>query len=71
MVMAISPPSSPSHRLEGKPSQTVTGPNDGPIKVELRTSEDVRIFLLERGIDAESIGLPRPLMQIEAKKGCA
>jgi hypothetical protein len=29
------------------------------------------MFLLERGIDAEHVPLPRALMQIEAKKGFA
>jgi hypothetical protein len=46
-------------RLEGRPAQRVMGPDNGPVKVELRTIEEVRMFLLERGIDAERIGAPR------------
>jgi len=55
-------------RLEGKPTQTMTGPNNEPVKVELRTVEEVRMFLLERGIDVERVRLPRPLVQIEGKR---
>ena len=33
------------------------GPDNGPVKVELRTIEEIRMFLLERGIDAERIGI--------------
>jgi len=38
------------NRLEGKPSQKIVRPDDGPVRVEYRTIEEVRMFLLERGI---------------------
>jgi hypothetical protein len=38
------------NRIEGKPSQKIVGPDDGPVRVEYRTIEEVRMFLLERGI---------------------
>jgi hypothetical protein len=39
-------------RLEGRPSQKLLGPDNGPVQVEYKTIEEVRMFLLERGIDS-------------------
>jgi hypothetical protein len=38
------------NRLEGRPSQKIVGPDNGPVRVEYRTIEEVQMFLLERGI---------------------
>jgi hypothetical protein len=35
------------NRLEGKPSQKIVGPDNGPVKIEYKTIEEVRMFLLE------------------------
>jgi hypothetical protein len=35
-------------RLEGKPSQKIVGPDNGPVQVEYKTIEEVHMFLLER-----------------------
>jgi hypothetical protein len=50
-------------RLEGKPAQAVVGPNNGPVQVEFKTAEEVRLFLLQRGIDIAR--LPAPMLQIQ------
>jgi hypothetical protein len=49
-------------RLEGKPRQQITGPDNGPVEVEFRTIEEVRAYLLERGIDW--LRLPPPSLRI-------
>jgi hypothetical protein len=54
-------------RLEGRPAQRITGPSNGPIQPELRTVDDVRMFLLGRGLDAERI--PPPMIEIIEDKG--
>jgi hypothetical protein len=33
------------NRLEGRPSQKIVGPNNGPLQVEYRTIEEVHMFL--------------------------
>jgi hypothetical protein len=43
------------NRLEGRPSQKIVGPDNGPLQVEYRTIEEVHMFLLERGIRAGAI----------------
>ena len=49
-------------RLEGRPRQQIVGPNDGPVQVEFRTVEEIRMFLLERGID--SLRVPPPPLRL-------
>ena len=49
-------------RLEGRPKQQIVGPNDGPVQVEFRTVEEIRMFLLERGID--SLRVPPPPLRL-------
>jgi len=49
-------------RLEGRPRQQIVGPNDGPVQVEFRTVEEVRLFLLERGID--TLRVPPPPLRL-------
>ena len=49
-------------RLEGRPRQQIVGPNDGPVQVEFRTIEEIRMFLLERGID--SLRVPPPPLRL-------
>jgi hypothetical protein len=53
-------------RLEGKPAQKIVGSDNGPLKVEYRTLEEVHMFLLERGID--SMRVPPPLKIIDGGK---
>jgi hypothetical protein len=53
------------NRLEGKPSQKITGPDNGPVQVEYKTIEEVHMFLLERGIDA--LRVPPPPMKLIGK----
>src|ERR1700730_14331105 len=55
------------NRLEGKPSQKIVGPDDGPVRVEYRTIEEVRMFLLERGIDSLRVPPPPPRQIAEAR----
>jgi hypothetical protein len=52
-------------RLEGRPSQAITGPNNGPVQHEFKTAEEVRVYLIQRGFDLER--LPPPNLQIERK----
>jgi hypothetical protein len=42
-------------RLEGKPAQRITGPNDSAMQVELKTREQVMTFLIERGVDVSRL----------------
>src|ERR1700732_383802 len=49
-------------RLEGKPRQQITGPDNGPVEVEFRTIEEVRAYLLDRVIDC--LRLPPPPLRI-------
>jgi hypothetical protein len=53
------------NRLEGKPSQKIVGPENGPVRIEYRTIEKVRMFLLERGIDA--LRVPPPPLRVISK----
>jgi hypothetical protein len=53
------------NRLEGRPSQKIVGPDNGPLQVEFRTLEEVHMFLLERGID--SLRVPPPPMKLISK----
>jgi hypothetical protein len=53
------------NRLDGKPSQKIVGPDNGPLKVEYRTVEEVHMFLLERGID--SLRVPPPPLKLISK----
>ena len=53
------------NRLEGRPSQRIVGPDNGPVKVEYRTLKEVRMFLLERGID--SLRVPPPPLRVISK----
>jgi hypothetical protein len=53
------------NRVEGKPAQRITGADDGPVQVEYKTIEEVRMFLLERGID--SLRAPPPSMKVISK----
>jgi hypothetical protein len=54
-------------RVEGRPSQQIVGHDDGPVKVEFKTIEEVHMFLLERGIDAMRVP-PPPLRIIDQSK---
>jgi hypothetical protein len=54
-------------RVEGRPSQKIVGHDDGPVKVEFKTIEEVHMFLLERGIDAMRVP-PPPLRIIDQSK---
>ena len=49
-------------RLEGKPKQSITGPDDGPVQVQYRTIEEVHMYLLGRGID--SLRVPPPPLRL-------
>jgi hypothetical protein len=53
-------------RLEGKPKQQVTGPDDGPVQVQYRTIEEVHMYLLSRGIDA--LRVPPPPLRLVSKE---
>jgi hypothetical protein len=53
-------------RLEGKPSQKLVGPDNGPVQVEYKTIEEVHMFLLERGID--SLRVPPPPLKLISKE---
>jgi hypothetical protein len=52
-------------RIEGRPSQKITGPDNGPLQIEYKTIEEVHMFLLERGID--SLRVPPPPMKLVSK----
>ena len=52
-------------RLEGRPSQKIVGPDNGPLQIEYKTIEEVHMFLLERGID--SLRVPPPPMKLVAR----
>jgi hypothetical protein len=54
------------NRLDGKPSQKIVGPDNGPVQVEYKTIEEVHMFLLERGID--SLRVPPPPMKLVSKE---
>jgi hypothetical protein len=47
-------------RIDGKPKQVIVGPNDGPIQIEYRSLEEIRIALLEKGIDLTALPTPLP-----------
>ena len=47
-------------RLEGKPKQQITGPDDGPVQIQYRTIEEVHMYL-SRGIDSLRVPPPPPL----------
>jgi len=49
-------------RTDGKPKQVIVGPNNGPVVVEYRTYEQIRIALLDKGIDMNA--LPKPIEAI-------
>jgi len=53
-------------RLEGKPKQSITGPDDGPVQVQYRTIEEVHMYLLSRGIDA--LRVPPPPLRLVSKE---
>jgi hypothetical protein len=53
-------------RLEGRPAQKIVGPNNGPVKIQFNTIEEVKAFLLERGIDVER--LPNPMKYSEGRR---
>jgi hypothetical protein len=53
------------NRLEGKPSQKIVGADNGPVRVEYKTIEELRMFLLERGID--SLRVPPPPLRLVSK----
>jgi hypothetical protein len=53
-------------RLEGKPAQKIVGPNNGPVKIQFNTIEEVKAYLLERGIDVER--LPNPMKYLEPRR---
>ena len=52
-------------RVDGKPSQQIVGPDNGPVQVQYRTLEEVHMFLLERGID--SLRVPPPPLKLISK----
>jgi hypothetical protein len=54
------------NRLDGKPSQKLVGPDDGPVQVEYKTIEEVHMFLLDRGIDA--LRVPPPPLKLVSKE---
>src|ERR1700694_4798812 len=43
----------------GKAPQQITGPNEGPVQVEYHSFDEVRAFLLTKGIDYDRLPLPR------------
>jgi hypothetical protein len=45
-------------RLEGRSHQKVVGPDNGPVKVEYKSIEEVKMFLIERGIDTTRLAPP-------------
>jgi hypothetical protein len=47
-------------RLEGKPAQKLVGPDNGPVQVQFKTANDVRVYLIQRGLDIDR--LPAPVM---------
>jgi hypothetical protein len=49
-------------RIEGRPSQKIVGPDNGPVQVEFKTVEEVHKFLLDRGIDVSRV--PPPPLRI-------
>ena len=53
-------------RLEGRPSQKIVGPNNEPVKIQFNTIEEVKVYLLERGIDVER--LPNPMKYLEPRR---
>ena len=53
-------------RLEGKPAQKIVGPDNGPVKIQFNTIEEVKAYLLERGIDVER--LPNPMKYLEPRR---
>jgi hypothetical protein len=53
-------------RLEGRPAQKLVGPNNGPVKIQFNTIEEVKAYLLERGIDVER--LPNPMRYLEDQR---
>jgi len=53
-------------RLEGKPKQQITGPDDGPLQVQYKTIEEVHMYLLSRGID--SLRVPPPPLRLVSKE---
>jgi hypothetical protein len=55
------------NRLEGKPSQKIVGADNGPVRVEYKTIEELRMFLLERGID--SLRVPPPPLRLVNTEG--
>jgi len=55
------------NRLEGRPAQRITDPSSDPIQPELRTLDDVRMFLLGQGLDTERI--PPPMIEMIEDKG--
>jgi hypothetical protein len=56
-------------RLEGRPAQRITGSDDGPVQLELRTVADVRTFLMERGIDVDHVP-PPTIDMLEDRSEC-
>jgi hypothetical protein len=50
-------------RLEGRPAQKIVGPDNGPVKVQYRTVEEVHMYLLGRGIDA--LRVPPPPVKLK------
>jgi hypothetical protein len=53
-------------RLQGRVAQRIVGPDDGPVKIEFNTIEEVKAYLLERGIDVER--LPNPMRYLEDQR---
>jgi hypothetical protein len=47
-------------RIDGKPKQVIVGPNDGPIQIEYRSIEEIRVAMLEKGIDLTALPVPLP-----------
>jgi hypothetical protein len=50
-------------RLEGKAATKIVGPNNEPVDIVFKSMEEIRVFLLDRGIDL--LQLPSPMKVIE------
>jgi hypothetical protein len=54
-------------RLEGKPAQKLVGPDNGPVQVQFKTANDVRVYLIQRGIDIERLPAPKMIDHHDAR----
>lgn len=45
-------------RVDGKPKQTIVGPNDGPVVIEYHGFTEIKVGLLQQGIDIDALPAP-------------